>query len=334
MISNPFFLASVLLNVVLAFLTATFVIEAFLLLFRIKGHRARASFRLFPFVCVIMDRVFNEFSMVNWLNPLSCNSCVQKLFLQVFFPQLKTHLSVNEVTLTNHLAANYTLQTSKVIFYIFLSITAFLVLRKLCQIAYQNQLLRLIIQRGEISERPMDNIPLSKTLTTHQVKIVVSDEIDVPMALHSRVILMPRKVMDVIMQEEFFAILAHEFEHLRWRDPYTRLFSQLVSSLFWWVPTRWWMKKVIQDQEMACDHGTLNYGLPKEALATAIVKVSRKVKLRDEELFCAFTDKVCSTKARLQEMLGLPTTKEKLLRIGLIGIVIEVLILVLCLSGK
>jgi beta-lactamase regulating signal transducer with metallopeptidase domain/peroxiredoxin len=48
--------------------------------------------------------------------------------------------------------------------------------------------------------------------------------------------------------------LAHEFEHLRRRDPLTSLLASLVRCLFWFHPLAWWLsRKVAELAEIACD---------------------------------------------------------------------------------
>lgn len=330
MISNPFFLISILLSAVLAFFTAVFVVEILLILFRIKQPRSRAILRLFPFISLVVDRAFSEFSMANWLNPLSCNSCMQKILLQLFSPELQAYLAANEISLINYLAFGNTHRVFAILFIVFCSLTILFVLRKLVQVLLQSRLLHSIVQNAAISERPINNAQLASSLAVHQVKILVSDEIQVPMALYAKVIMMPEKVMEEVSQGEFEAIIAHELEHIRWKDPLVRLLSQIVAALIWWVPTRSLMKKIVQDQEMACDRSILTYGFDVESFALALIKVTRQARVMNHGIVCSFACKANSSMIRLQAMLGFCPSTHNLTKPSLIGIGLEAIILVVC----
>lgn len=329
MTTNPIFLIAVLLNTIIAFYTATFFVECILIFCRVKKHRTRATLRLFPFLAVIIDRIFSEFSMVNWLNPLSCNSCIQKFLLQTLFPDVMTHLSTKELSLTSYLGSDIPNGWSLILFIAFCSITLGFFLYKLCHVYFQYRLLNSIIQNGSICPRSIGNAQLASALEDHQVKIIVSDQIHVPMAAYNTKIIMPKMTMTEISQEEFESIIAHELEHLRWKDPLSRLGMQLVSALFWWIPIQGWQKKIHHDQEMACDSSVLIYGMDSESLASSLIKFTKQAKVMSHRVFCSFADKKSISIMRLEAMFGiLPTNK--LLSSGLIGFGLETSLFLIC----
>lgn len=328
MIADSFFFQiSIILNTLLAFFTATFVVEGILRLFRISGHRTRAMLRILPFFYLILDRIFNHVSLINWLNPLSCDSCIQK-FLLLFSPSLNEYLRENNITLMRYLDSGYPL-FSKILLASFFLITFTLVLHQFLQIVFQMRFLRAIIQKSSICRRPICNARLASALSKSNITIVQNNDIQIPMATSFNKIVIPTKIMETVSQDEFEAIIAHELAHINWKDPLSRLFIQFVSVVFWWIPTQWWINKLMQDQEMACDESVLAYQLNSEYLVSALVKVAKQAKDSRYEMLCAFANKTNSTLLRLQVMAGESTSK-KAIGFGCIGLSLEMLILGLC----
>lgn len=302
---NLLTLISILISTTLAFFTVAFVIELLIVSFRIKQHRIRSNLRLLPFLSLIVDFIFQKLNIGNWLNPLSCDSCIQKFLLQLYFPELKVYLSTNEISLVRYLASQNLQEFSLAIFVLFGSITAFFIIKRIYQTLFLNRLLSSITQNGVTCIRPIENIPLASLLNLKNIKILISDEIQIPMATNSKTIFIPKKIVENFPQDEFETIVAHELEHIRWKDPLIRQFLHFTSSLFWWVPAYSWTKKIEQDQEMACDGSVLTYGLHFESLASALVKVIKQTQNNDHEVLCYLTHKKNPSLARLQIMLGL-----------------------------
>lgn len=132
------------------------------------------------------------------------------------------------------------------------------------------------------------NSALATSLITHNIKILTSSSILIPFATYKKSIVIPENMENILSRKEFEAVVAHELEHIRNFDPYIRIFYQFLAAFFWWLPTNSWIKKLEQDQEMACDHSVLNYGLNKESIASAILKLTRHVKAQPN--FCCLVD--------------------------------------------
>ncbi len=329
MIENAFFFASVLLNATLAFFTAAIAMEVVFLLFRIKQHRIRASLRLIPYFSMVIDRIFNEFSLFNWLNPLSCNSCTQKFLLQLFFPHVHMHLDESNLSLVTYLATFNPQHVSEFIFIAFGIITLLMVVRTLFQALYQSRTTRELINKGQPCTDQITHPQLALHLKNDHVSILLSNAIQIPMAANSGTILIPKKLTSVISQEELEAIIAHEYAHLQWKDPYTRLGIALISAVFWWVPTQWWTKKVKQDQEMACDNNALVYHHNTDSLASALLKVVKETKNVYPKTLCSFADKANDTLERFHAMIGIPLSR-RTISLGFIGMGLGTLLLVIC----
>lgn len=330
---NPLWLVSFLISSFLSFCSFAFVVEIVIALFRIKKHRTRSLMRLLPMLSLAIDFFFSKLSTGNLLNPLHCESCIQKLFLQ-FAPDLKHYLAEHQIAWSRHLASQVPETLFTAFLLTFASISTVIFIRKTMQILSFNRSLYTLIRKGELCQRKIENRSLSCALKKQRVKIFVSDAIQSPMAAYLRTILIPKNLAELLPQDEFEAVVSHELEHLRWKDPLLKLFCQVGSTLFWWVPTRWWLKRIDQDQEMSADASVQRYSLDGAALASALVKIAGKQR-QSEPAACAFaTGKGNSLLARLRMALdpsATPLQKNLLLR-ALTGLAVGSLILLGCMA--
>ncbi len=329
MISNPLFFLSVLISSFFAFFTTAFIVDLIINIFGIKQYRIRSTLKLLPFVSLIIDLLFNKFSIAYLINPLSCASCMQKFLLQIFFPQLKAHLNQNEVSLINYLGFDIKHIFFSAIFIAFLVLSLMLALRQIVQAFFQMYSLHSIKRRALLLERPLSNIQLKEKLKKNKVSVFLSDEIQIPLATHPKMIIIPQQMIQILSQQEFEAVIAHELEHLRFQDPFIRLISHSVAAFFWWVPMHSWMRKIEQEQELACDQNIINYGVHAESIASALLKVAKQVKT--EQTFCHFVNPRNSTLGRLEALLGF-NIKAKVPTFGLhfFGVLLGVFLLLAC----
>jgi Zn-dependent protease with chaperone function len=302
MISNPLYLLSMLSSPLLAFSTIALATEMALRIFSIQGHRIRSTLRLLPFLGLLVDVLFSKYSIAYWINPLSCASCVQNFFLTLFFPELKAYLTENQISLINYLGNTNEHSFFSAIFILFAFTSLFFFVRKLLQLFYYAYFLQIIIKKGDPCDRMIQSERLESTLQRHNVKIYTSDLIEIPFALHSNVIVMPRNIIDILSQEEFEAVIAHEWEHIKFRDTFVRPAYHLLSALFWWVPTSSWIKKLELEQEMACDQNVMKYDFRLDTIASALMKVVRRVK--KTQSICCFNDGFSPTLYRLRALIG------------------------------
>lgn len=309
MISNPFYIISVLSSSFLAFFSWSLIIAISIRLFRIKNYRLKSTLRLVPFFGLIVDFAANQYSVAHWINPLSCASCVQRFFLETFYPHLKDFLSQNQMSLVHYLGADYQHGLFSSLFISFVIMSLLVGGRRLIQTYFIASWLRMIIDNSYPCQRPIDNFQLGKKLKKHHVKIYVSEEIQIPLASYKNEIIVPKITLEILTQNEFEAVIAHELEHIRYLDPLVRLFYQLISTLFWWVPTRSWRNQIEQDQEMACDRKVLTLGLDEKSIASALLKTSRQAKTHQS--LCYFSGQIHPIKARMQTILGLGTQEEE-----------------------
>lgn len=86
-----------------------------------------------------------------------------------------------------------------------------------------------------------------------------SEELTVPAAvgLFQPVIILPAGWREWSAEVKR-AIYAHEFAHLRRKDPHISVLALAVQSLFWFHPLAWWLRRRISElAEMACDAAVL-----------------------------------------------------------------------------
>jgi beta-lactamase regulating signal transducer with metallopeptidase domain len=118
---------------------------------------------------------------------------------------------------------------------------------------------------------------LETALKKSKVQVLVSNIIDVPCAV-SRSIIFPHNLIQNLSQVEFEAICVHELDHLRWKDSLLRASQRILSTLFWWIPTKRWQSRLELAQELACDAKITKFDLQQIDLAGAIAKAARSAK--------------------------------------------------------
>jgi beta-lactamase regulating signal transducer with metallopeptidase domain len=326
--NDPFWFITWLFNEVLAFLAIAFIVQGVFIAFRIKNPRIRAFVRTLPLIGLVIDPLLHPFSIGHFLNPLSCESSLQMVTLY-FFPELKSYLVTHEISLTQYLITQFSPVSITTILIAFGTLTATLFLCGIFRIWIALHQLKYIAREAENCRRPIENNKLKEQLQCDKIEILASDQIDAPMAMGRRTILVPRKVLEVLAQDEFEAMLAHELAHLRSWDPMIRLFTQILSGFFWWIPTHWWLKRMEEDQEMACDESVKHYTIQREALAFALVKVARISRDNQRLVFCKLVDNPIVNRLKMILDTTMPF-KEKWLWPGGIALAVGLFKLVGC----
>lgn len=88
-----------------------------------------------------------------------------------------------------------------------------------------------------------------------------------PILIRNRVVI-PKPLLQRLSSNELQAIICHENEHRKWRDPILSLISSFLSSLFWFIPfQKTFLKQGELYRELACD-----VKADKEALIGALGK--------------------------------------------------------------
>jgi uncharacterized protein YjbI with pentapeptide repeats/beta-lactamase regulating signal transducer with metallopeptidase domain len=95
---------------------------------------------------------------------------------------------------------------------------------------------------------------------SREVRLCVSDEIDVPVAvgLFDAMILIPRALMERLSEAEVDQISLHELAHLRRADDWTNGLQRIAIALFAWNPAVQFIGQQLDlEREVACDDWVL-----------------------------------------------------------------------------
>jgi beta-lactamase regulating signal transducer with metallopeptidase domain len=78
--------------------------------------------------------------------------------------------------------------------------------------------------------------------------------------------------------DQLDAVLAHEGEHARWRDPLAQWLAQVNRAVFWFHPLAWWLERRLAAlSEEACDAAVLAQTHDAHAYAAFLLEMARAV---------------------------------------------------------
>lgn len=97
----------------------------------------------------------------------------------------------------------------------------------------------------------------------------------ITVGLWSPVVILPPDWLDWD-PSDLAAVLAHEEEHVRRRDPLVAFVALLNRAAFWFHPFAWWLQREIATlSEQACDAAVLSRGHDEVRYAAALVRFAR-----------------------------------------------------------
>jgi TonB family protein len=77
-------------------------------------------------------------------------------------------------------------------------------------------------------------------------------------------------------QAQLQAVLTHENEHSRWRDPLVQWLALLNRAIFWFHPLAWWLERRLSAlSEEACDAAVLARGLDPFEYSEYLLQIAR-----------------------------------------------------------
>ncbi len=258
-----FFSFDFIINCLLSFFTAVILVEIVLFAFRVKNLRGRIFARLLPFAKLLIDPFlydYSRWSLFHGLHPLFTGE--GNRFLTIGFSNglqmglfLKNGVSFS---LGDVLAFHLPFVVVKGVVIAVFTISSILFAVRV----------RSFVQERRFKYKMTQ-------FERNGLEVMVSEGVDVPCAILPRTILFPKEGLEKLSDDEFAAVVAHEKEHLRFKDSWTRLFLYFTTALFWWIPM-WGAQKRLEDaQEKAADLGALRLGLSKLALALAVAKFAK-----------------------------------------------------------
>jgi beta-lactamase regulating signal transducer with metallopeptidase domain len=296
-----------ILNSFFVFLTLAALVEVSLYLFKVKNGRARYLCRLIPLFKIPFDLcifgVLGESFLIN-LNPLSCEIYVKSLFNIDSATPLPQYIASQFQPLYIHLFVAGVIATSALLF-------SYKSIRLILSTLY----LRKVLSQSAPCKRPISSPLIQSELKRLNGVILTCDQVQIPFAAGSHSIVFPTALLSHLSQDEFEAVVAHELEHLKWRDPVLRYISNVVCSLFWWIPTGWWSKRLEEDQELASDLGTPKYGIDACALGSAFLKAIQQERVGNlkSAAICPFVSPKNTHAKRLENMLNQPSKGKPLI---------------------
>jgi len=116
-----------------------------------------------------------------------------------------------------------------------------------------------------------------------RVKLLVTKGLEVPTAVgfFRPAIVLPEWLLEGTPAQELKYIILHELAHLRRRDDWSNLAQQLVRSLFFFLPSVWWIeRRLALDREMACDDAVLAHSGTPQGYAECLARVAERSFLR------------------------------------------------------
>ena len=270
-----------MINSLIVFIGLAFFVELLLYVFKIKNSRICYICRTLPFLKIPFDALILGFygdSLFINLNPLSCEIYVHELLSHFFSNSLQISSAHMHLIIPQYIAlqiSSFWLNLLTMLVSMMALGGFFLKLRKLVS---SRKYLRKIVRDATPYHASIVNPSLRKQLKSSHVRILVSQEIQIPFAANPSYILLPQKMLRKLSNEESEAVIAHELQHLRWKDPLFKFIYSLICSVCWWIPTEWWLNRLIADQELASDAGIDNYDIDSYALASAVTKILHNAK--------------------------------------------------------
>ena len=89
-------------------------------------------------------------------------------------------------------------------------------------------------------------------------------------------LLLPVGLQTYLTAPQLEAVLAHEVNHIKWRDNLTAAAHMAVEAIFWFHPLVWWIgARLIAERERACDEAAVQRVEPR-TYVDAIVRVCRR----------------------------------------------------------
>jgi len=281
---------NVLVNSLLAFITVALLVKLLLWAFMIKQPRIQALALSLPLFKVCFDFFlynFSRWALTSQINPLLCMPGTRAINVSLAYPTSFTpypfssgiYFSVEggkTFTIADVIALSVDPLWVKLVVTLALVVSVGLGGRRLLQALKAQKQVKEIL-RNALPCLRIASCSVDAALKKSNVQIFVSCKVDVPCAV-SRCIIFPQNLMQNLSQAEFEAICIHELDHLRWKDSSFRAAQRMLSTLFWWIPTKRWQSRLELAQELACDAKITKFNLLPIDLASAIVKAARGAK--------------------------------------------------------
>lgn len=279
------FFLDIIVNALLSFGTAWLVIEGLLALFRATNERLKTCLKLLPFLKLPIDLFrydFSTWAILSGIDPGLEEKGTRILSASFdFFPfptlDVGFHLANGQKFSLMDSALSHTSMHTMLLK------GALLMCAIYCLILLAVRIHSLRNERRRLHDLLLHTTPfqpkiVSEKIRKAQVTLVVTKENTVPFAAFwkgKKWIVFAKIHLRQLSSEEIEAIIAHEFGHIFWRDPFWQTALQLLRCLFFWVPMQALIKRLQKQREYACDCFALSLGVSPYALASALTKIAR-----------------------------------------------------------
>lgn len=300
-----FFILNVFLNSLLAFVTVVFLIEGVIFLFRIRQGRTAALLRMIPILKLPLDLCLYDFSRWSYLqgvNPLQCeegtrslsiifawmNSVTDSIFLPITSGIQFTIPGNLTFTIADVIGHTISPSVLKVFSALFIALSLGFLVKRLFLYYRSIIALRSLEKNSQPIDRKMRNSSLSSYFKKCRLQILTSPLLTgSPFVdgLISSIVYIPEGLSQNLSRKEYEAVLAHEMEHVRYKDSLVRLILDLIGTIFWWVPTKWTQGRIEEGQEIGCDLKCKKYGIDPTDLASAIAKSAKYTATAPNSIF-------------------------------------------------
>lgn len=293
------FILNIIFNSVLSFIAVTLLFGSIIWALKLRTGRLLYFLTLFPVFKLLFDLFLYQplnWALFNGLNPLTALTDSRTLTVGLWYPGDVFPLLGTGIQMA---LSDGKIFTPADIFALWIGSVPLFVLISLVvsfsvvvwgvfgwRLFHQWQKLRNTVQSAVPSSRSITNSLLKK----YPVHIVVHPEVSQPFAcgIFRKRIVLPQIFVETAPQNIYEATIAHEIEHLRWNDLLLKMILNTICVLFWWVPTRFWMRKIECIQEKECDRGVSRYNIEKKEMASAIF-YSAKYRFEQNQLVCSLT---------------------------------------------
>lgn len=288
------FFLNIFINSFLVFITAAFLIEGLIFLFRIRQGRFASIIRMIPLFKLPFDIFWYDFSKWSYLHgihPLTCEEGSRNLSITFAFldPTRWYCLPVSsEIQLTVPNGLTFTVADLISFFINPLILNSFCVLILTCSIGFTLKKLwnysdfisqlNFLNTQCQIKNRRIRNPSIHQALKKYPSTIAIaSSSLDSPFVagIDTPIIYIPAHLNEQLSRKEYEAILAHEMGHIQYKDNFVRLCLNLIRSFFWWIPTQWMQRRIEEGQEVECDRQCHYYQVNPIDLASAIYKSAK-----------------------------------------------------------
>lgn len=302
---------NIVVNSTLSFFTTILLIELFMFLFRIKHPRLKAICRVLPFFKICLDLClyhFSNWALLHGVNPILAETGTRQLSVMLN-PFTGIQFSMHDGK-TFSVADVLALSIDPIWIQVIIStaVVGSIVALARCfvHIFQEKQYVSWILQGSSWISLPHLNPSLAGWVKKRQITFAVSTEVTSP-CIAGKTILFPVSLTDTLSQEEIEAVISHEIAHYNWKDCALRLVCSFIVSIFWWIPSRWWQKRVEEMQEQASDAMIYHFRISQIALAEAVLKTAQKAKEMPSMLVSPFVGRQLWLQRRMQKILSGPT---------------------------